>query len=577
MKKKAAAAFSVLLTFLVIAGYTLFFDYFEWKAPAAGGGLFTLAGSASAAVAALAPAGVGASRGPNVQVAPRTADGPALPASNPAEEAAQAAAITGGGAASPAVAPEVVAAAPKSTAAAQPVEVKSPPGAAGLLMDPGPRPGWLVQELPVEGLPSERLSTDDPVEVSDPALGTCVVPVRRLRAPGSDYCGDAPLFSGMAEGFEACAERCTFESSCRYYSFWLPGQANGGPSDTTWCTVTASCERLLQANSTVVIYQRIVERSARQLWFNFFGMYDSGTNFLLETMVGNFPFCCQLNPEINRAALSASMLPAKRWCVRLMGVFKHTDPRTFLRAALGEQVSNFHAQWTPVLTHKRRIAMVALVRDPLAQLAGWKKAPYKLLDCFRGKCSEDSHGLIQSNCSPPTAWVTQPCKSWKLGEFASIPDVWNSYTSGYLRLQKLGGYNNMKIFRYEDIVVEPKKFVKSLAGLLGVDPPSEVAVVTGPAKKHGQAVRIREAQMKIRQRSFISCFTSLELQAVCSRLDESLLQIFNYSDKECQAPQLFGSRLGVPQGPTCGKFRWNATLRKQATSGSFGGRRRVPK
>eukprot|EP00445_Apocalathium_hangoei_P010520 CAMPEP_0203885834 /NCGR_PEP_ID=MMETSP0359-20131031/29708_1 /ASSEMBLY_ACC=CAM_ASM_000338 /TAXON_ID=268821 /ORGANISM="Scrippsiella Hangoei, Strain SHTV-5" /LENGTH=34 /DNA_ID= /DNA_START= /DNA_END= /DNA_ORIENTATION= len=34
----------------------------------------------------------------------------------------------------------------------------------------------------------------------------------------------------------------------------------------------------------------------------------------------------------------------------------------------------------------------------------------------------------------------------------------------------------MKIFRYEDIVVEPKKLVKSLAGLLGVDPPSEVAV-----------------------------------------------------------------------------------------------------
>mmetsp|Transcript_173393 Transcript_173393/g.550439 ORF Transcript_173393/g.550439 Transcript_173393/m.550439 type:complete len:118 (-) Transcript_173393:159-512(-) len=112
----------------------------------------------------------------------------------------------------------------------------------------------------------------------------------------------------------------------------------------------------------------------------------------------------------------------------------------------------------------------------------------------------------------------------------------------------------MKIFRYEDIVMEPKKFVKSLAGLLGVDPPSEVAVVTLPAKNHGQAVGIREAQMKIRQRSFISCFTSLELQAVCSRLDESLLQIFNYSDKECQAPQRFGSRLGVPQSPTCGKF-----------------------
>mmetsp|Transcript_173404 Transcript_173404/g.550487 ORF Transcript_173404/g.550487 Transcript_173404/m.550487 type:complete len:268 (-) Transcript_173404:353-1156(-) len=259
----------------------------------------------------------------------------------------------------------------------------------------------------------------------------------------------------MAEDFEACAKRCTFESSCRYYSFWLPGRANGGPSDTTWCRVTASCERLLGANSTVVIYQRIVEHSARQLWFQSFGMCDSGNNLLLETLVSNFPFCCQVS---SRRSLSALMLPAKRWCVRLMGMEKHANPHEFLRAASGEEVLHFSAS-RPEFTRKRRIAMVTLVRDPLAQLAGWKKSPHGLMKCVsRRDCSErlhghihkregshGHHGHIRRNCSAPPAWVTQPCNfsehatgplqgSGRVGgEFASLPDVWNAHTSGYLR------------------------------------------------------------------------------------------------------------------------------------------------
>merc|ERR1712012_1265297 len=112
---------------------------------------------------------------------------------------------------------------------------------------------------------------------------------------------------------------------------------------------------------------------------------------------------------------------------------------------------------------KDRIVVVAMVRDPLAQIKGWQKAPYGMTHCV-AHCAETD---TSSDCVDGTAWLVRPCsfkgyqpgkqhqgKGRSGGNFSSLPDIWNSYVQGYLRLRALGGYKAMEIIRFEDLVLD---------------------------------------------------------------------------------------------------------------------------
>ncbi|CAK9013321.1 unnamed protein product [Durusdinium trenchii] len=367
---------------------------------------------------------------------------------------------------------------------------------------------------------------------------TCGAPSSLVATSGRVYCGDVSLELGRARDFAHCQLACAMNSSCEFYSYWSSGRR------TRLCRITSSCDHKVnvkELNEHVQIYQRVVPVSSKRSLLQLLGMYDSGTNLMLATIVSNFPLCCQqaYRPDIMDLQIEAQ---DHGRCLHWATPEKHVNPLQMLDALKGQKMKH----WDPKLVdfqQKHQIAIVALVRDPLAQLQSWKKAPYGLERCAKRKrCAFHS---TATDCIPTTAWITEPCTWWDParhhnagitgGSFPSLPAIWNGYTLGYWRLRAESGYKQVLLVKFEELVMAPAAVVSRISEAMDMRVHSEdVAVAERAAKAHGKAKDRNAAIKSLESRDFVKSYTAKELKATCIRLNFSLASSVGYRLTECE-------------------------------------------
>jgi len=380
-------------------------------------------------------------------------------------------------------------------------------------------------------LTGSELRPPKPVCNDPSACKVCPVSVRKL-PEGHSICAGAVIFNGTVFDLAECSSKCTLESDCMYYSYWSHNKMN-------YCSVTESCAKRAPSPHKTTVYQRIVPRTAKQIGFQFLGMFDSGTNLLERLVFLNFPTCCR---PLARLDLAVLQVPASDWCIRFGTAYKHSNPAGFLAAALGKR-SVCYNPGRVEYTQKADIVIATLVRDPLSHLASWRKAPYSLQQCtLRRSCSPKRIG---GNCMPSAAWLTNPCNviaspknirdagGCADGSFSSLPQLWNHWSGGMLKIRDEAHYRSLMLVRFEDLVRDEEGFLRALARRLGVELPARPTLAIAPAKAHGQS-RGRKAELAyLEQRMFVRTFSAPELQAVCVRLNKTLARELGYATPEC--------------------------------------------
>lgn len=371
------------------------------------------------------------------------------------------------------------------------------------------------------------------------ANGTCGAPsAQQDHGSHAVYCADLPLQMGRTKDFAQCQMACAFNSSCEFYSYW-----SAGPRSRV-CRITSSCQKLehVEEKSDIVnVYRRIVPATSKLSYMQLMGMYDSGTNLMLATLVSNFPLCCQ---QAHRPDISGLQVPAKPHgrCLAWGTPEKHVNPLQLLGAIKGNKTKH----WNPDLwdfRERHQIVLVAMVRDPLSQLQSWRKAPYGMERCAaRKRCPFSA----TADCASKTAWLTEPCQFFEGtngppgagitgGAFRSLPGIWNAYTLGYVRLQEESGYKSVFLVRFEDLVREPGRAIQriSVAMQMTIED-TAIKVMEEIAKHHGKAKNRSTEMRSLESRAFVKDYSLPELKAACVRLNFSLAQKVGYPLQECQ-------------------------------------------
>lgn len=195
------------------------------------------------------------------------------------------------------------------------------------------------------------------------------------------------------------------------------------------------------------------------------GMYDSGTNLMGATLKLNIP-----DFEL--------MCPGAPGCGNGFHChwWKHADP-AFNEHHLDD-----------------RTLLIQMVRSPLAQIAAWGKAGYKLTVCG---CSRNYSAscTIEEQTFPDGVTIKE--KSYPGG----VTDVWNQYTHGGDRIA--ARRENAIVVEYERLVLDPEGVVTHIAELLGVELLGPVQPVGAPAKLHGHPVGRQAALSKIKNMSYL--------------------------------------------------------------------------
>ncbi|CAK0798878.1 unnamed protein product [Prorocentrum cordatum] len=164
-----------------------------------------------------------------------------------------------------------------------------------------------------------------------------------------------------------------------------------------------------------------------------------------------------------------------------------------------------------------------MVRSPLAQLAGWAKAPYDLQECVNrvGLYNTDSPGSLK-----PSA----PC-SMRGDSFAGLTGVWNEYVRAYDNLSRRAddGVRTI-VVEYERLVLDPEPVVRQIAGALGLRLDTFRSIESDAKKdgeSHGRDEAIQSIENMLYQRDF-NPGGSLggwgSKGAVCRSLDQDLLR-----------------------------------------------------
>jgi len=372
------------------------------------------------------------------------------------------------------------------------------------------------------------------------ANSTCGAPsIQREHHNNDVYCADPPLHMGRTKDFAECQLACQYNSSCEFYSYWKTGRRS------RLCRITASCEKLesvADKNEKVRIQQRIVPATSQWTSMQLLGMYDSGTNLMLGTLVSNFPLCCQ---QARRPDIAEMQVPASSHgrCLSWTAAEKHVNPLGLLGALRGNKTKHFDPQLWDFL-QKRQTVTVAMVRDPLAQLQSWRKAPYGMERCAkRRRCP---FATPTPNCVAKTAWITEPCQFFETGtaavgsgvtggSFKSLPAIWNVYTEGYVRIVEESGYKHVLLVRFEDLVMDPKPTIDRISEAMEMPlEATAVNVVNSAAKAHGKAKNRSTEMRSLSSRDFMKDYSMPELRAACVRLNFSLAERVGYPLKECQ-------------------------------------------
>jgi hypothetical protein len=225
------------------------------------------------------------------------------------------------------------------------------------------------------------------------------------------------------------------------------------------------------------------------------GAFDSGTNLLRELLVANLRY--------------ESLREYCPWHGEGHCWFsKHSPPRN-----LDYHVERLRKEGSSVV-------LVAMVRSPLAHIAGWIKAPYNFAKCIHSTNWTDYHehpcnlegvddeGLGQENFSGPTG-------------------VWNRHTQGYDKYSG-GAYPGVLglIIEYERLVFEPEGVVREVADALGIQLSSPFRSIDAPAKAHGDPHGREKAMKEIQEMRYLQrepMSNSLARAGVCAHLDAAAM------------------------------------------------------
>lgn len=202
------------------------------------------------------------------------------------------------------------------------------------------------------------------------------------------------------------------------------------------------------------------------------GMFDSGTNLMADMLKLNFGEDAQPYGSLD--------------------FWKHTPPsETGPYAGQLESIAKFVALQSGVV--------VAMVRNPFAQIAGWKKAPYQLSECL-SRAELDAPCQLEKLVVHRAPDGTLEAEKHQFSPHGPV-GVWNDVTSGYVNLAKK--HRNVLLVRYEDLVLEPSATLARVSKQLGVALPTPIRVMEQPAKSHGRALGHSDALVKIQQRLYL--------------------------------------------------------------------------
>jgi len=198
------------------------------------------------------------------------------------------------------------------------------------------------------------------------------------------------------------------------------------------------------------------------------GMFDSGTNLMVATVKKNFPGVKIVEP-----------------------LWKHSVPEKHLKNLTSDTL------------------LIEMVRSPIAQIDGWRKAPYDL-----NKCVFFTKNSVMKPCRMPDG------HTYRKG----VTEVWNSYTGGYLRANNTN--TNVAIIQYEDLVMDPDTVVRRIASLMRLPTPKHFTVVKAPAKNHGHPRGRELAMQNIRNMKYMHSSSRDHISQLCKLLNRSLMQHF---------------------------------------------------
>jgi len=334
-------------------------------------------------------------------------------------------------------------------------------------------------------------------------------------------------------GMLECEDRCLADSACKFFSTWQDAVIN-----TFQCKLTTHCDRLEKNLAMTWTYANNRYKQPRVIRFQILGMYDSGTNALMDTLALNFPMCSH---KREKGYLSEYFLPAREYCLQHTEIYKHSTPQEIAKAMRGESTDPGFS-FDTFKTLAADVPVLAMVRDPLAQINGWDKAPYgmKACKCFpRIKCSwtVGNKQWLGRSCIVNETIINAPESGYGggkvFGNFSNIFDLWNAYSGGYMKLRNSSLFKVFEVIKFEDLVVNPEVAIPRLATALGVDPPATLTPATRSAKSHGKSKGREEAIEKIISRKWLLQYPPALLKLGCFELNPSLLKKFTYEHDAC--------------------------------------------
>jgi len=197
------------------------------------------------------------------------------------------------------------------------------------------------------------------------------------------------------------------------------------------------------------------------------------------------------------------------WPTDMQGVvFKH----------ILTNASDIKQRYEKELGDVSKTTLLVMVRDPLSQMVSWTHAGYFLEPCFgrdvtlwNTQCIADNENVGGKNAFPDSSSHV----------FKSSMQVYNDYIRQYMDLKDHGGFRNVVVVPYEDLVLTPNNVVSNIADKLNVRVPEGGATILQNSAKGEGIAHGREAVLKkITQRSYLKEIPSDMMPIVCKAIDK---------------------------------------------------------
>lgn len=339
----------------------------------------------------------------------------------------------------------------------------------------------------------------------EPPSGISLLQVRAARLTSH---GDVSTNGSLSEQASAAASGATNNTALQdtLDDVWMG-------SDAASAEVLGDLRASLDMSASASSFMRAADV---KIGLQIAGMFDAGNNLLgllLEKNIGS--------------SLFEAMCPGARGASRYSCHFyKHMPPDDLarvLRTPLLWWDSSRQSTGTLNQDPSKQIVLVALVRSPLAQIAGWEKAPYQM----RSNCmQEDGNGVIVQTNKTCTIHSDTASRSRRHQDFHGPADVWNKYTQFYDELAA-ETRNKVILVEYEQLVLNPEREVRKIMEVLGIEHTATFKMVEDPAKAHGTAHGRDTALEMIREQTYLNGGPLEDEDAqreLCSQLSQATMK-----------------------------------------------------